>query len=189
MSKNVTEVITKLKGANSAQEVVTGKGSFSSAGFGEFVSSIVNDPSYMAKSVDKTGEVKETNIRDLIVGDVKRTIAAAKYPQASEIGVVDTTEISTKGLEKSFSLILTEWLKTGKKFPLASQPTFTGEIYLKSVPGGVKENPIRDFKTGETIGTSITTTQDSVQVRVKSPVPDTLKQKVRKDLNGNVIND
>lgn len=187
MSKNVTEVLAKLKGAESAQEIVTGKGSFSASGFGEFVSAIANDSDYQAVSVDKTGEVKETNIHDLLIGDIKRTIAAAKYPQASEIGTVDTAEISTKGLDKAIPMIITEWLKTGKKFPLAPQKTFTGEVYLQAVPGKVKENVVRDFKTGQTVGTSVTTTKDYVQVRVKSPAPKALQTKVRKDLNGNVI--
>ncbi len=62
-----------------------------------------------------------------------------------------------------------------------------GSIYLASNPGKTKEIQVRDIKTKEALGTTTITTQDSVQVRAKSPVPKHLQVKVRKDVNGNLV--
>jgi hypothetical protein len=60
-------------------------------------------------------------------------------------------------------------------------------VFLSTVPGKQKIVKIRDPKTQENLGTAEITTQDSIQIRTKSPVPEHLQTKVRKDANGKII--
>jgi ABC-type antimicrobial peptide transport system permease subunit len=186
--KNVTDVLTQIKGEGNVDKTLTGKGAFSSPAFSSFVNALANDKGFKVKSFDKsTGKEKETNISELMVADAKKTIENAKFPQKSEIGVLNTTEIATNGLAQAIPSIVTEWLRTGKKFPLVDQKDFGGSINLMPVVAKIKTMDVRDMKTQEKVGTVTVTTKDSVQVRAKSPVPAHLQTKVRKDLNGNVI--
>lgn len=187
MSKTVKEVLEKIKGTGNETKTMTGKGSFSSSNFADFVHAMANDGSFKVKSVGKDGKETETCVKDLLVADAKRTLADAKYPQKSEAGTLDTSEIATTGLSKAITPIITEWLRTGRKLPIAPQKDFVGDVYLASLPGRTKTVNVRDIKTGANIGTTTITSKDSVQVRVKSPVPAHLLTKVRKDASGQVV--
>jgi hypothetical protein len=187
MVKTVEEVLAKIKGGDNVGSTITGKGSFSKQGFGELTSALTNDTGFKVKSFDKNGQVVETNLSELIRADLKKTLANAKYPQKSEAGVLDTCEISTSGLAEAIPFIVTEQLRTGKKFDLPAQQDMVGSIYLAANPGKTKTMTVRDIKTKQELGTTTITTQDSVQVRVKSPVPKHLQEKVRKDTSGKVV--
>ena len=54
-------------------------------------------------SINETGTV---NVSELIRNDLKKTIDNAKYPQKSEAGVLDSTEIVTKGLSEAIPYIV-----------------------------------------------------------------------------------
>lgn len=186
--KTVNETLGKIKGEGKLDDVMTGKGAFSKAGFSDTVNALVNDTTFKVKTFGKDGQVNgEVSISDLIRDDLKKTLANAKYPQKSEAAVLDTTEICTKGLAEAIPYIVMEQMKCGKKFDLPVQANVGGSIYLANVPGKVKEVQIRDPKTQQNLGTATITTKDSVQIRAKSPVPAHLQTKVRKDANGKVI--
>lgn len=187
--KTVNEVLSKVKGENKVNETVTGKGSFSKSGFEDLVSSLVNDTGYKIPTYDKmTGEKNgELNVSELIRSDLVKTVEKAKWPQKSEVNVLDTCDIVTKGLSEAIPHIITEHLKTGKKLDLPQQSNFNGSIYLLDVKGRERDVNVRDPKTQENLGTCTITTKDHVQIKSKSPVPKFLQEKVRKDANGNVI--
>ena len=187
--KTVTEVLGKIKGEDKINDVLTGKGPFSKSGFSDTVNALVNDTTFGIKTYDKDGkETGTVSISELIRSDLKKTLDNAKYPQKSESGVLDSTDIVTKGLSEAIPYIVMEQMKAGKKFDLPSQPNVVGSVYLADVPGKVKESQIRDPKTQENLGTTTTTTTDYVQIRAKSPVPNScVVSKVRKDVNGKVI--
>ena len=186
--KKVMDVLTQIKGDGNATKTLTGKGAFSSPAFSSFVNALANDKEFKFKSFDKaTGKEKEMNISEMLVADAKKTIENAKYPQKSEVGVMNTTELSTNGLALVIPAVVTEWLRTGKKFPLVDQKDFGGTVNLMPIKGKTKTIDVRDMKTQVKVGTVDVTTKDSVQVRVKSPVPAHLQVKVRKDNNGKVI--
>ena len=167
---------------------MTGKGAFSKTGFADTVNALVNDTTFKVKTYGKNGEVTgEVSISELIRNDLKKTLANAKYPQKSEAGVLDTTDICTTGLAEAIPYIVMEQMKCGKKFDLPAQSNVAGSIYLADVAGKVKNVQIRDPKTQENLGTAVITTKDSVQIRAKSPVPAHLQTKVRKDVNGKVV--
>jgi hypothetical protein len=188
MAKMVNEVLGKVKGENKINEVLTGKGSFSKAGFADMTSALVNDNTFKIKTYGKDGKVNgEISISDLIRSDIKKTIEKAKYPQKSEVNVLDSAEIVTEGLAAAIPYIVAEQVKQGKKFDLPQGEKYTGSIYLAPAPAKTKECVVRDIKTKETLGTTTITYKDSIQVRAKSPVPDYLTTKVRKDNNGNIV--
>lgn len=187
--KMVKETLGKIKGEDKINDVLTGKGPFSRAGFGDTVSALANDTSFKIPVYDKNGnKTGETSISDLIRSDLKKTVDHAKYPQKSEAAVLDTCEVVTSGLAEAIPYIVMEQLKAGKKFDLPMQPNVVGSVYLAGVPGRTKVSKVRDMKTKAEIGTSTTVTKDYIQVRTKSPVPNAcVVSKVRKDLNGKVI--
>lgn len=189
MAKNVADVFGKQKGTDKISDVLTGKGAFSKAGFADSVNALANDTTFSVKQYDKDGkEIGTVNISELIRSDLKATVQKAGYPQKSEAAVLDTTEIVTKGIAEAIPYIVMEQLKMGKKFDLPSQPNVQGSVYLAPVKGKEKTSKIRDIQTKQELGTVTTTTKDSVQVRVKSPVPNAcVVSKVRKDVNGNVV--
>lgn len=188
--KTVTEVLGNIKGKDNVNEIMTGKSPFSKQGFSDTVNALVNDSTFKINTYDKNGNVTgQVNISEMIRSDLKATIEKAKYPQKSEAGVIDSTEIVTKGLAEAIPYIINEQIMTGKKLDLPQQKTFGGSIYLADVPGKTKVSEVRDINTKEKLGTVTTVTKDSVQVRTKSPVPAScVVSKVRKDLNGNVVN-
>ena len=185
--KLANEVLGKIKGEDNVTATLTGKGSFSKQGFSELTSALINDTTFKVKSIDKNGQIVETSVSDLIRNDLKKTIANAKYPQKSEAGVLDTCEIATAGLAEAIPFIVNEQLRSGKKFDLPAQQDMVGSIYLAPNPGKTKTVQVRDIKTKEDLGTTTITTQDSVQIRAKSPVPKHLQTKVRKDTAGKVV--
>lgn len=187
--KTVMDVLKQIKGEGNENKTLTGKGAFSSQSFSTFVNSLANDKDFMVKSYDKSsGKEVERNVSELLVADAKKTLDNAKYPQKSEAAVLNTSELATSGLAQAIPSMVGEWLRTGKKLPLPDQKDFNGSIYLMPVKGKKKTITVRDIKTKEVLGTAEITTQDSVQVRVKSPVPAHLQTKVRKDINGKIIN-
>ena len=188
--KSVTELLTSVKGSDKVDQICTGKGAFSASGFGDLVGSLANDTTFKVKTYDKDGKPNgEVNISEMIRADIKKTLEKAKYPQKSEAGVLDSAEIVTAGMAKAIPYIVMEQIMCGKKFDLPQQPTVKGSIYLADVAGGTKTSDVRDIKSGQKIGTSTTVTRDSVQIRAKSPVPQScIVSKVRKDLNGKVVN-
>lgn len=186
--KTVNETLGKIKGVDKLDDVMTGKGAFSKAGFADTVNALVNDTTFKVKTFGKDGNVNgEVSISDLIRKDLTKTIDNAKYPQKSEVGVLQNTDICTTGLAEAIPYIVMEQMKCGKKFDLPMQANVGGSIYLANVPGKVKTVQVRDIKTKEALGTTTITSKDSVQIRAKSPVPAHLQTKVRKDLNGKVV--
>lgn len=188
MAKNVKEVLEKAKGADHVNEIVAGKGAFSKAGFGDLVNALANDTTFKINTYAKDGSVSgSVSVSDLIREDMKKTVEKAKYPQKSEAAVFDTCEIETKGLAEAIPQIVMQQLMSGKKFDLPMQDKVQGSVYLQNVPGKVKETTIRDPKTQTVLGTVTTTTKDNITVRTKSPVVPSLVSKVRKDVNGKVV--
>jgi hypothetical protein len=187
MMKTVKEVLTEMKGADNVTKTLTGKGSFSQAGFSKFVHAMANDTSYQVPSRDKNGQTISTNISELLREDIKRSIINAKYPQKSEIDTVKTSEIATNGLAESMGHIVLEYMKTGRKFQLPPQNDMNGEIYLNPVPAGSRNHKIKIVKTGEDDGSTLISHKDYIQVRAKSSAPKHLVTKVRKDKNGNIV--
>lgn len=187
--RTVNDVLTKAKGEGSVDKTLTGKGAFSKAGFGDLVNALVNDTTYSIKTYDKEGSERGTvNLSEMIRADLKKTLENAKYPQKSEASVLDTVEISTKNIAEAIPYIVNEQIKCGKKFDLpAGKNTAVSSIYLADVKGREKEVTMRDPRTQEVKGTCNIKTKDSVAVKVKSPVPNHLTTKVRKDTNGKVI--
>lgn len=186
--KLVNEVLGKIKGENNVNEVMTGKGAFSKSGFGDVVSAMVNDTTFKIPTYDKNGaKTGEVSISEMIRSDIKKTIEKAKFPQKSESAVLDTCEVTTTGLAEAIPYLVAEQLKCGKKFDIPQGKNYVGSVYLGDVKGRVKEVQVRDPKTQENLGTCTITTKDSVQVKTKSPVPQFLSSKVRKDKNGKVI--
>lgn len=185
--KNATETLTKIKGDGNVTETLTGKGAFSKAGFSDLVNSLANDTSFKIptfKDGQKTGEVC---VAELIRNDIKKTVETAKYPQKSEAGVLDTSDICTKGIAEAIPYIVMEQMKCGKKFDLPAQPQAQGSIYLAKVPAKTKTIQVRDPKTQENLGSATIKTKDSIQIRAKSPVPAHLQTKTRTDKNGKTI--
>lgn len=186
--KTINETLGKIKGEDKIDDVMTGKGSFSKVGFSDTVNALVNDTTFSVKTFDKNGNNNgSVNISELIRNDLKKTLTNAKFPQKSEIDVLDTVDICTAGLSEAIPYIVMEQMKCGKKFDLPAQSNVVGSIYLASVPGKTKTSQVRDPKTQQNLGTSTTTTKDHVQIRAKSPAPAHLQTKVRKDPNGKVI--
>ena len=185
--KNAQDVLTKIKGEGKVSETLTGKGSFSKSGFADLTNALANDMTFKVKSLDKDGKVVETSISELIREDLKKTLAAAKYPQKSEADVLNTCDIHTAGLAEAIPHIVLEQMRCGRKFDLPNQEDMVGSIYLAKNPGKTKTVKVRDIKTKEELGTTTITSQDSVQVRAKSPVPKHLQTKVRRDKNGAVV--
>lgn len=187
--KTVSEVLSKAKGTDKINDICTGKGPFSAAGFGDLVSSLANDTTFKVKTFDKDGKPNgEVNVSELIRSDVKKTLEKAKYPQKSEAGVIDSAEIVTKGLAEAIPYIVMAQISCGKKFDLPTQPSVQGSIYLADVKGGTKVSQVRDIKTNENLGTSTTVTKDYIQVRAKSPAPaGCIVSKTRKDPSGKVL--
>lgn len=185
--KLANEVLGKIKGDKNTTATLTGKGSFSRQGFSELTSALVNDVGFKVKSFSKDGQIVETSISDLIRADLKKTLLNAKYPQKSEAGVLDTCEISVAGLAEAIPFLVSEQIRCGKKFDLPAQQDMVGSIYLAKNPAKVRTMQVRDIKTKEELGTTTITTQDSVQIRAKSPVPKHLQVKVRKDKSGAIV--
>ena len=185
--KTVNEVLGKIKGEDKVNEVVAGKGVFSKSGFADLTNALANDTSFKVSSFDKDGNKTEINLSELLRADLKKTVDNAKYPQKSEAGVLDTCEISTKGLAEAIPYIVREQMQCGKKFDIPATDKMVGGIYFAERPGETKEVKVRDMKTGEVIGSTVVTNKDCLQIRAKSPVPKHLQKKVRKDLNGNVV--
>lgn len=188
MAKMVNEVLGKAKGEDKINEALTGKGSFSKAGFADMTSALVNDNTFKIKTYGKDGKVSgEVSISDLIRSDIKKTLEKAKYPQKSEAGVIDSAEIVTTGLSEAIPYIVAEQIKQGKKFDLPAGEKYTGSIYLAPAPAKTKVVNVRDPKTQQDMGTTTITYKDSIQVKAKSPVPDYLTTKVRKDTDGKIV--
>lgn len=186
--KLVNEVLGKIKGEDKINDILTGKGSFSQQGFSDAVSAMANDTTFKIKTYGKDGKQDgEVCLAELIRSDVKKTLEKAKYPQKSESAVLDTAEIVTTGLSTAIPHIVEQWVMCGKKFNLPDQPTFGGSIYLNKVPAKVKTTQVRDPKTQQNLGSVTVTSKDSVQIRAKSPVPNHLQTKVRKDPSGKTI--
>lgn len=186
--KNVQETLAKIKGEDKVNQILTGKGSFSQTGFGSMVNAMANDTTYKVTTYGKDGKPDgEINVSEMLREDLKKTVAKAGFPQKSEAGVLDTVEICTTNLSKIIPVLVMEQMKCGKKFDLPAIPGAQGSIYLAPVPGKEKTIKVRDPKTQENLGTATIKSKDSIQIRAKSPVPDYLTTKVRKDANGKVI--
>lgn len=185
--KLVNDVFAKLKGADNVSKTLTGKGSFSRQGFGDLVNALANDTGFKVKEFHDGKEVS-LNLSELIRSDIKKSIANAKFPGKTELGVVDSSEVCTSGLSKAIPFIVHQQIATGRKFSLPPQKDMGGDIYLAKVPGRTKTVLVRDIKSKQPLGDTTITTKDSIQVRAKSPVPKHLQTKVRRDLQGKVIN-
>lgn len=187
--KAVNDVLGKAKGTDKINDICTGKGPFSVSGFGDLVNSLANDTTFKIKTFDKDGKPNgEVNLSELIRQDIKSTVEKAKFPQKSEAGVLDSSEIVTTGLAQAIPHIVMQQISCGKKFDLPQGEKVQGSIYLADVKGGEKVSKVRDISTGQELGTSTTVTKDYIQVRAKSTAPNScIVSKVRKDNNGNVV--
>lgn len=179
--KTLTEVLEAAKGTGNANEVKTGKAPYSASFFSDLVHAAANDtnfkiPQYNPNTGEKVGEL---NISEALRADLKATMAAAKYPQKSEAGVLDTVEISTKGLEKTITQILMLAMGAGKKVSLPPQPDINASIYLADVPAKTKKVNIRDPKTQEALGVCQIDTAAFKQVRAQSRAPKYLQKKTK----------
>lgn len=178
--KTVREVYGRLKGDNNLGRTLTGKGAFSSAGFGDLVNALANDTTFKIPTYDKDGKKDgEVCIADMIRADVKATIERAHCPQKSELGVIDSAEIVTRNTAQAIPYIIMEQLRTGRKFELPRGENVEGAIYLSDVPKSTKTVAIRDPKTQQNLGSVVIETDDYVQVRAKSKAPAHLQKKVR----------
>ena len=188
MAKMVNEVLGKAKGEDKVNEMLTGKGAFSKSAFGDLVNALANDTTFKIPTYNKDGQKSgEVSVSELLRKDMKESIEKAKYPQKSEAGVLNTSEVCTKGLAEAIPYIVMEQLKSGKKFDLPNTNKSTGSMYRARVPCKKKSVQTRDPKTQTALGSVEITTKDSVQVRAKSPVPEHLTTRVRKDTNGKVV--
>lgn len=186
--KMVNDVLTKTKGTDKVNDILTGKGSFSKSGFADLTSALANDTTFKVKTYGKDGTVaNEVSISELIRTDIKKTLEKAHYPQKSEVSILDTCEIETKGLAEAIPQIVMQQIACGRKFDLPTGEKVQGSIYLKDIPGKKKVVAVRDPKTQENLGTCEITTKDSIAVAAKSPVLPYLQTKVRKDVNGKVV--
>lgn len=186
--KTVNDVLSKMKGTDKPSEVVTGKGAFSQAGFADLVSAFANDTTAKIPTYDKNGNVTgEVCISQLLRDDLRKSVEKAKYPQKGEAAVFDTCEIVTTGLSKAIPQIVAQQMMAGKKFDIPTQEKFAGSIYLADVPGRTKETSVRDPKTQQNLGKVISKSEDSIQIRAKSPIPDHLQTKTRYDVSGKKI--
>lgn len=186
--KTVNDVFSKAKGADKINDILTGKGAFSKSGFADTVSALANDTTFKIPTYDKNGEkTGEVCVAELIRSDVKKTVEKAKYPQRSEAGVLDSSEVVTTGLAEAIPYIVMQQLSQGKKFDLPTQPVVQGSIYLAPVKGKTKEVKVRDPKTQTNLGTAVITSKDSIQIRAKSPIPKHLQTKTRIDTSGNTV--
>lgn len=172
--KTVDEVLKEIKGEGNEQQTLTGKNPFNQSSFDSLVHALVNDTSYKVPQYDpKTGEkVGEINISEKIREDLKKTLDNAKYPQKSEANVLDSCEITTRGLSQSFFEILGQQLDTGKKTPLPPRPDMTAALYIADVPASERTIPIRDPQTQKDLGTADITTEAYKQLRAQSPAPE-----------------
>ena len=185
--KLVKDVLSKIKGEGNVGKTLTGKGSYSKTGFGDVTHALVNDTTHKTKYLGKDGKEHTINLSEMMRADLKKTLANAKYPQKSEAAILDTVEICTTGLSEVIPHIVGTQVECGKKFALPPKELYNGDIYLATVPGRTRTQPVRDIKTQEELGTTTITSKDSVQVRTKSPVPKHLQSKVRRDKTGKVV--
>lgn len=184
--KLVNDILEKIKGTENINKTVTGKGRFNFNEFKSVASALANDTTYHIKDVKSSTDL---NLSTLIREDIKKTIEKAKFPQKSEIDILNKSDVCVDGIAKSIPYIVMEYLKTGKRFELPEQENMKGSIYLKDIPGKVREVQTRSITSKTPIGSTVITTKDHIQLRAKSSIPSHLKTKVRKDLNGKVIND
>lgn len=180
MAKTVDEVLAKAKGTDKVSEVLTGKGAFSKAGFEDLVSAAINDTGKKLDIYEDGKSVGTLNISELIRDDLKKTLEKAKYPQKSEADVLDTTEISAKGLAKAIPYIVQLQIEQGKKFDIPQGKDYGGSIYLKDVAASDRTVPVRDPQTQKNLGTCEIINKESKAVVAKSPVPAHLQKKIRK---------
>lgn len=186
--KMVNDTMAALKGDGNINETITGKGAFSKSLFQDHVSAMINDTTFKVPTYDKDGNKSgEMSVSELIRADLAKTVDNAKYPQKSEATVLNQVEIASKGLAEAIPVIVNEWIKSGRKFDLPVQPLYAGSVYLSDVPAGKKTGDIRDMKTQEITGSYEITSKDSIKVSTKSPIPEHLQVKVKKDKNGKII--
>lgn len=186
--KTVKEIETKVKGAGNEGKILTGKGSFSTSGFAEFVHAVLNDTSHKFSVIGKDGTETFVNASELVREDFKKSAKAAKHPQSSEADVYNTSELTTKGIASAIPLIVRDYvLKFGKKFELPATKVSTGSLYAAAIPAKTRTGPVRDIKTKEDLGTVTVDTKDFVQFRAQSRPPKNLQTKTRRDKNGNVV--
>jgi hypothetical protein len=185
--KTMKDVLAKMKGEGNTSKVLTGKGNFSSSLYKEMVHGMVNDTTYEVGTFGKDGKKTYKNISDLIRADAKKLVQKAGYPQKSELDKLNTVEIPSEGIAEAVKYVVREYIETGRKFELPPTEQMVGSIYLAPVKGREKIIKVRDMNTKEDRGTATITTQDSIQLRAKSPVPKHLQTKVRKDPSGNII--
>jgi len=110
--KLVNEVLERLKGKGNSSKVLTGKGSFSKQGFGELCNALLNDTTYKATRW-VNGKEETVNLSELYRADIKKTIANAKYPGKTELGVIDSSEICTDGLTEAAPHLILKYIETG----------------------------------------------------------------------------
>lgn len=185
--KTMKDVLAKLKGEENIEKTVCGRGAFSKSSFADITNALINDTTFTVPVLDKHGNETKVNFSEMYRNELKKNIAAAGYPQKSEISVVDTANINTSAIAEIIPHVLDIYVASGKKFEFPLHKDRISAIYLVDVKGKTKDTTVRDMKTGANIGTTTTVTQDHVQMRVKSQVPKALVKKTRKDLDGKVV--
>jgi hypothetical protein len=185
--KLANDVLVKLKGKEKVNETICGKGAYSNKGFEDLFHVLANDTTFEVSKIDKDGKEVKYNLSAPIRESCKKTISNAKYPQKSELDVVNTSEIDTKDWVDCFKHAVDVWMSCGRKFDLLNKSDRNGSIYLVKVPPKKKTVNVHDIKTKENLGTTTISTEEYTQLRVKSHVPKHLQTKVRRDVNGKII--
>lgn len=186
--KTVSEVLTTIRGGSDLTTPLAGKSTIARKDASDLTSALVNDTSFVTTHRGNNGETLEFNISELIRKDLKTTLATAGYPQKSEADqILDKVEISTKGLTLAIPHIVQHVVESGKAFELPNKDYMKSKVYLAPVQASTKDYTVRDMTTQTVTGTSTVTTKDHFTLRAKSPAPDHLQTKVKKDLNGKVV--
>lgn len=182
------EVTANLTGGGKENETGTGKKPFSKPLYQKYTHAFINDPANAVTRPGPDGKPIKINVREAVVADVRKTVENAGYPQKSEIGVLENTEIATKNISGFVPDMIVGWLRENRKFII---PPFDGcsgaQLYVQPVKGKTRVVATRNMETGEPTGTSTITTTDHLVIRCKSAPPADCVTKVRKDVNGKVI--
>lgn len=189
MAKLFNETAINIKGDGNADKLVAGKAVASKDKSGAMVNALLGDATKSFPIIGKDGTVTgEINPSQIFRDCIKKTVQSAGCPGKTELSVLDTCDVCTKGLEDVIPLVVREaWVGIGTKMKLPPTDNFTGELYLQNVPGATKVYDTKDMKTGAPTGTAEITYPDHIQLRAKSGPPEHQKTKVRKDPSGKVI--
>ena len=186
--KTVEEIYAVTKGPDKIDDIIAGKGAFSQKGFTETVKALANDKDFCVKVYNKDNEeVGKISIHDKILGDLKKTLEKAGYPQKSEEEILNNCDIFVDGIAEVIPYIVEQYIQQGKKFTLPPTSMYAASIYLVPVKAKQTARDISDPQTHEIIGRVEFTYDDHVKVGAKTDIANNLYEKIRFDPNGNIL--